>query len=301
MTFALYLKLVRWKNLALLVYLLCLLRFILLNTYQIPLKLHNIQFLFLVLSIVSIAGAGYIINDIKDVIADSINKPKQLIVGHLIGLEQAKRWYFFTNSLGVISGVGLTIQMQTPSYSFLFLLSAFLLFMYSHKLKSMPIIGNIVVSLLIVMVVLLFGLFELGGDWFSNENKELAWVLLFLMGFAFFLNLVREIIKDIIDVNGDKKLNMWTLPILIGRQRCQNLAAFLCVFPLGLLLYIFIKYSLSYKFTISFLLIFCFLPLLVMALKLITLDNFDKLKLYSNYLKVIMFLGITSLLLIQYS
>ena len=114
MTFALYLKLVRWKNLALLVYLLCLLRFILLNTYQIPLKLHNIQFLFLVLSIVSIAGAGYIINDIKDVIADSINKPKQLIVGQLIGLEQAKRWYFNPKDLSYVVENTLRADCSVP-------------------------------------------------------------------------------------------------------------------------------------------------------------------------------------------
>jgi len=117
--------------------------------------------------------------------------------------------------------------------------------------------------------------------------------------FAFFINLIREIIKDIEDVNGDYKLNMKTLPILIGRNRTKIIVLFLTIFPIGLLSYIIIKYSTTYNAVTFYLLFFSLLPMLFTVLKIKSAKSIKNYKTISTYLKIIMLLGITTLLVIS--
>ncbi len=297
MVLATYFKLVRWKNLLLIVFVFFVLKFSFFSTLQIQTKLSIVDFLLLLLSVLAITAAGYIINDIFDVKTDLINKPTKVIVSQKISLETAKKWYKTTNTVGIVLGIALCIKISKPTHSFIFIGISLLLYYYSKKIKTTPFIGNFLVSLLIAFSVLIFPLFEIeliAKNNIQNLATQIIWMLFF---FAFSLNLIREIVKDIEDVNGDYSLKMNTLPILLGSLRTRSLVLFLCIVPIGLLLFIILKYSSIYKFTVLYLLLFVLMPLLYFTVKLRSAKKKTEFHKLSLLLKIIMLLGINSLLI----
>ncbi len=297
MKLAAFFRLIRWKNLLLLIYLQILLKFSLFSTFEITTNLSVFQFVTLLFSLILITAAGYIINDIFDLKSDLINKPQKVIVTNYFSVESAQHLYLIVNTLGIVLGIGLSLSIQKPSYSFIFMGASLLLFFYSKTLKSKPLIGNIAVSFLVAFSIITLGLFDLNFAIHSEDQQLVIYVMMLLSVFAFLINLVREIVKDIEDVNGDYNLKMNTLPILLGVARTKKIASFLCVFPLGLLLFIVAKYAAIYKFTIIYLLLFTLVPLLYIAMKLLSAKTKKDFKTLSLILKLLMFLGINSLLI----
>ena len=297
MKLAAFLRFIRWKNLLLIIYLQILLKFSLFSAFELNTNLTDFQFVILLLSLICIMAAGYMINDIFDLKSDLINKPQKVIVANQFSVETAQQMYLITNTLGIILGIGLSLSVQKPTHAFIFIGASLLLYFYSKKLKSKPLIGNITVSFLVALSIVILYFFDLNFA-IQNEAQQLViHVTLLLSVFAFLINLVREVVKDIEDMNGDYNIKMNTLPILLGVSRTKKIAAFLCLFPLGLLLFIVVKYASIYKFTVLYLLLFTMFPLLYVALKLLsakTKKDFKKLSLFS---KLIMFLGINALLL----
>lgn len=297
MKLAAFLRLIRWKNLLLIIYLQILLKFLLFSAFEINTNLSEFQFFILLFALILIMAAGFIINDIFDLKSDLINKPQKVIVANQFSVETSRRLYLITNTLGIVLGIGLSLSVQKPTYAFIFIGTSLLLYFYSKKLKSKPLIGNIIVSFLVALSIMILCIFDLNFD-IQNETQQLViYVTLLLTGFAFFINLVREIVKDIEDINGDYNLKMNTLPILLGVSRTKKIAAFLCLFPLGLLLFIMVKYASIYKFIVLYLLLFTFVPLLYIALKLLSAKTKKDFKKLSFFLKLIMFLGINAMLL----
>jgi 4-hydroxybenzoate polyprenyltransferase len=297
MKLAAFFRLIRWKNLLLLIYLQILLKFSLFSTFEITTNLSVFQFVTLLFSIILITAAGYIINDIFDLKSDLINKPQKVIVTNYFSVESAQHFYLIVNTLGIVSGIGLSLSMQKPTYSFIFIGASLLLYFYSKKLKSKPLIGNITVSFLVALSIVILYFFDLNFA-IQNEAQQLViYIILLLTSFAFFINLVREIVKDIEDINGDYSMKMNTLPILLGVSRSKKIAAFLCLFLLVLLLFIVVKYASIYKFTALYLLLFTMFPILYVALKLLSAKTKKDFKTLSLILKLVMFLGINSLLI----
>lgn len=297
MKLAAFFRLIRWKNLLLVIYLQILLKFSLFSTFEITTNLSLFQFVILALSITLITAAGYIINDIFDVKSDLINKPKKVIVTNYFSVESAQHLYLIVNTLGIALGIGLSLSLQKPTYSFIFIGASLLLYFYSKTLKSKPLIGNILVSFLVAFSIIVLCLFDLNFEIQSEGQQLVIYVMMLLSVFAFFINLVREIVKDIEDLNGDYSLKMNTLPILLGVARTKKTASILCVFPLGLLLFIVVKYASTYKFTALYLLLFTLVPLLYVSIKLLSAKTKKEFKKLSMLLKIIMFLGINALLL----
>ena len=297
MKLAAFFRLIRWKNLLLLIYMQILLKFSLFSSLEITTNLSVFQFVILLFSLILITAAGYVINDIFDLKSDLINKPQKVIVTTYFSVESSQHLYLIVNTLGIVLGIGLSLSIQKPTYSFIFIGASLLLYFYSKTLKSKPLIGNIAVSFLIAFSIITLCLFDLNFE-IQSENQHLViYVIMLLSVFAFLINLVREIVKDIVDVNGDYSLKMNTLPILLGVARTKKIVAFLCILPLGLLLFIVVKFASIYKFLVLYLLLFTLVPLFYVAIKLLsakTKKDFNKL---SFFLKLIMFLGINVLLL----
>ena len=297
MKLAAFLRLIRWKNLLLLLYIQLLLKFLYSNALNATTNLTVLQFILLVCAILFVTAAGYIFNDILDLKTDLINNPNKVIVGNFFSIENAQRLYLITNTLGIVLGVILSMSVQKPTYSFIFIGASILLYFYSKKLKSKPFIGNITVSFLVAFSILTLSIFDLN---FSLQNKDQQLVIqvtVLLSSFAFLINLIREVVKDIEDVNGDYNMKMNTLPILLGVARTKKIAAFLCLFPLGFLLFIVAKYASVYKLSVLYLVLFSMVPLLYVALKLLSAKTKKEFKKLSMLLKLIMFLGINALLL----
>ena len=297
MKLAVFLRLIRWKNLLLIIYLQILLKYSLFSVVELNTNISEFQFVILLLSLILIMAAGYIINDISDLKSDLINKPQKVIVANQFSVETTQHLYLIINTLGIILGIGLSLSLQKPTYAFIFIGAPLLLYFYSKKLKSKALIGNITVSFLVALSIVTLCLFDLNFA-IQNEAQQLViYVILLLSCFAFFINLVREIVKDIEDINGDYNMKMNTLPILLGAARTKKIASFLCVFPLGVLVFIVANYASEYKLTVLYLVLFTLVPLLYVALKLLSAKTKKDFKKLSMLLKLIMFLGINALLL----
>jgi len=288
-----FLHLIRWKNLALLLYIQLVLKLIFFNRFLTETNLTTLQFSILVSAIILVTAAGYIINDVFDIKTDLVNKPKKVIVSKIFSIEDAKRYYLITNCLGITLGIGLSLNIQKPPYALFFIGAPLLLYYYSKKLKGIPLIGNISVSILIAISILIIALFDVP----LQNNFFIFKTIYLLIGFAFFLNLIREIIKDIEDIKGDYNSNIKTLPILIGIERTKKIASLLCLFPLTLLLILVFNFASIYKITMLYLSLFSILPLLYFMIKLPKATTKKKLNNLSTLLKTCMFLGISSLVL----
>ena len=295
-----FLNLIRWKNLLLILYTQLAIKYSFFTTFSTETNLTSFQFITLVLAVICITAAGYIINDIYDVEADIINKPKKLIITKYFPVETAKKLYFYTNTIGVSLGVLISLNIQKPSLSFIFIVAALLLYYYSKKLKSLPLIGNFVVASLVTLNILILIIFDLTNSFFSN-NYFVITTILIVSFFAFCINLIREIIKDIEDINGDYALHMNTLPILLGRKRTKYIATILSVFPLIILALFVAFYSEEFRATSAYTVIFIILPLLYITLELpktSTKKGFHKL---SNILKIVMFFGVNIFIVLSIS
>lgn len=179
----------------------------------------------LVLATVLITAAGYMINDYYDVKIDYVNRPHEVIVGK--GIK--RRVALFLHSLLNFTAIGLG-YLVSPKIAVINFFAAFLLWFYSNQLKREPFIGNLTVAFLTGFSVYLIA--------FYYQKSELL-VLTYAI-FAFFLNLIREIIKDIEDRQGDRKHGCRTLPIVIGfRKTKQVIFLIACGFVCSILIVIF--------------------------------------------------------------
>mgnify|MGYP000132630159 CR=1 FL=1 len=200
-----YLRLVRWKNL--LIIGLTQLFFIYLTKAQF-LEFKDIA---LIISTLLTAAGGYVINDFYDLEADKINKPNKVFIGKTIPKDHSRRFYF----LLVILALWIGYYAFGPNTTYILYINV-LLFLYSYRLKRWPLIGNIAVSICTAMVIyFLFITNPVIYLYLSNGVKKNSLMLLtnFTI-FAFLISMVRELIKDIEDIDGDKKVGYKTLPII---------------------------------------------------------------------------------------
>lgn len=300
MNVSVYFKLIRWKNLFLIAYVFILFKYVLFPSFNIHTFLNTFQFLTLLFSVLFITGAGYIINDIIDIKADSINKPKKVIVSTKITIEKAKTWYKITNTIGISLGILLSLTTDKPSFSFIFIATSLLLYYYSKKLKTKPLIGNLTVAFIIALSILILPIFEINFTIKNQSQTTVIQIVTLLSIFAFLLNTIREVVKDIIDINGDYNLKNNTLPILLGKKRTNYFIQFLCVLIILLLVFILLNYAKQYLYTMLYLILFSILPLVYVLIKLNNSKSKKHFQKISTFLKICMFLGINSILIISY-
>jgi 4-hydroxybenzoate polyprenyltransferase len=169
--------------------------------------LQDINLYFIILSTVIIAAAGYMINDYYDVKIDYVNKPDEVIIGKGMKRRVVLFFHSFLNFSGIAIG-----WLASPRIAVINFFAVILLWWYSNSLKRLPFIGNFTVASLTGVSIWIIG--------YYYQKSELL-VLTYAI-FAFFLNLIREIIKDIEDRQGDRKHGCRTLPIVIGFRNTKR-------------------------------------------------------------------------------
>jgi len=297
-----FLRLIRYPNLLMLVITLVLLR----NTIfgfenSIPTHLSDFNFTLFVLSTVCLAAGGYIINDIYDQSADSINKPQKVFVGQKISVQKAWVSYFFFSTLGLILGFYVCIILDSVFNAILCCTTFLLLFLYSFYFQKVAVLGNLIISFLIPLSMLALLVFEYGLESIKTLNNETVIVLPYLF-FAFLTNLMRELIKDIEDIDGDYNMNFKTLPILIGKKRTRNITLFLTTILIVALLLI-VKYFIQYNcrlFLLGAIVISVLLPTFIFFYQLWSAESKKDFHKASKLLKMIMVFGILTLAFIHH-
>ena len=173
--------------------------------------LTNNQIIYIVLGCVVsgfISAFGYAINDFFDVEIDKINVPHRPIPSGLVSLEGAKMYCAIMVVLGVIFAILIDIVAVILALS-----GIILLFLYAARFKRSGFPGNLIVALL-ASIPFLFG-------GFVTASYE---TLIYPASFAFLINLGRELIKDIEDVDGDKLENVQSIALKYGIRPARNIA-----------------------------------------------------------------------------
>ncbi len=260
--------------------------------------------LLLALSVVSIMAAGNVVNDYFDFAQDKKYKPNSTVLGKLISLDQAMYIVFALNALGIGLAFFLAWKVESLKLANVFLLTAILLWQYSATLKKYPLIGNLLIAGLCAFVFAIPVLFEsqLLQPGFNPALKQI--VMLNLQGyalFAFLTTLIREISKDVEDMEADVSTNHKTLPILIGFKATRfvvvMLVLLLCV-AIGLLMYVFWNGGAKNHFWYAAL--FLQFPIFVNVLPLLVAERKLDFKVQSTIMKVVMVFGIATLPLFHY-
>ncbi|MES2794465.1 MAG: geranylgeranylglycerol-phosphate geranylgeranyltransferase [Bacteroidota bacterium] len=237
------------------------------------------KFNFLVFSILLITASGYLINDYYDVEIDKTNKKDKVIIGKTISKNAAISTYFLLNIVALILIYSLNLKL-----AIFFLGSIIILWWYSYYLKKQPFLGNLIVSIYTAIPFLVIAYY------FQTENNSLY----LYCYFAFFISLIREIVKDIEDMEGDKIANCRTIPIILGIEKTKAIVQILFLaFVVSFFYLLFLKIHFPILITLIFLGLF-----IQFQLKLRLSVSIADFHFLSTFLKIIMFFGVISMIFV---
>lgn len=305
-----FLKLIRYKNLLMVALTMFLTKYSLIEYSLAKSYLSNIDFILLSSSILLITAGGYIINNIFDIHVDRINKPEQLLIGNSISKKKAWIIYGVLTILGLVLGIYISIDKVLYSHIWYFIAVSISLFFYSKYLQKTMLLGNLLVALLCGLVIYLVYSFDFRvnkddllktitiNQIHNIQNGRIA--IKFYIIFSVLTTLIREIIKDIEDINGDYNMGYTTLPILLGKKRTRNFVLFISVLTfiyLALFTSVFYGFGL-YLITVSLsLILMTFLYFIFKLWSATTKKQFHNL---STVMKFMMLVGILSMGLFKF-
>lgn len=267
-------------------------------------------FMMLVAATVLIAASGYIINDYFDVKLDHVNKPKQLIIGKSISRRQAMFLHVIINTVGLLLAFYVALSINHPMLVLFQLISAALLWFYSVNFKKQILIGNLIIAALTALVPFTAGYYEI-AVMFDNASEKnfpfetqnissllfsikylLYWVIGY-SGFAFLLTLIREIIKDCEDIEGDKAFECRTLPIIYGVDAAKKVSLVVAVvLTIGLVALEIIQFISKDWISLAYFVLLLTAPLLWVMIKISKAKKKKHFFIISQVIKIIMLLGI---------
>lgn len=272
--------------------------------------LSEFNFFLLVLSTVLIAAGGYVINDIFDVKTDEINKPDKILINKSIPISVAYRLYYSLTVAGTLIGFYVAFAVQYFILGFIFVATVLLLWYYSSKYQKKVLWGNIFISGLSAMVIIIVWLFELYALrvdilTYTDVMKQIRVVSIIVAAyglFALLVSMIREITKDVEDLEGDKSAAYTTLPIVVGVKKTKLLINVLIIASV-----LFLAIAMYLLYLKGIMLVFWYLLVAVQSLFLFLLYNTIKaeskedFQFLSNACKIIMVAGILSMQLFYIS
>lgn len=237
-------------------------------------------FAIVIASAIAIAS-GYIINSFYDVEKDLINRPTKTMLDRLVSQRFKLSTYFILNFISVIFASYVSFRAVV-----FFSLYIFGIWLYSHKLKKIPFIGNFVSATLAITPF--FAVFV--------YYKNFQHVIFVHAIFLFLIILIREMVKDLENIKGDITHNYKTIPVVYGERISKILISCLS------LLTLIPAYLLVTTFTVGYMYIFFYACMLLMVVFIFFLwrstTKIHYLVLH-NILKFIIVSGVLSILLID--
>jgi 4-hydroxybenzoate polyprenyltransferase len=197
--------------------------------FEIEPIFSDFHFTILIIVTALTASAGNIINDIYDIKIDQVNKPKKVFINQIISESSAFRLYIALNtiSMGLIFWVYSQIDwFLIWMYPFGFFLTWSMLWLYSYRYKKSVLRGNIIVGIFVSFVPWSVCYPELVNALIGKIPYDSIFIftgILYIL-FAFVSTILREIIKDIEDKDGDAQFGGKTLPIVYGVKKAKRIA-----------------------------------------------------------------------------
>ncbi|HWB25316.1 MAG TPA: geranylgeranylglycerol-phosphate geranylgeranyltransferase [Chitinophagaceae bacterium] len=305
---AAFFRLIRWPNLVFimltqLLFVYCIIMPVYAKAGMVPI-IFGWHFVLLCLSSVLIAAAGYIINDYFDLNIDLVNKPEKMVVDKIIHRRWTIVWHLILSVTGIAIGFYLDITTRIFLLGVSNCICVILLFVYSISLKKKFLIGNVIISLLTAWVILVI-------TWCENNNiinihnnfraeKIIRETFLFA-GFAFIISLVREVVKDMEDIEGDRKYGCRTMPIIWGINATKVFVAVWLIVLIAVLVIVQVYAArLQWWLSIIYCLVFIIAPLLWIFKKLYDARTSKQFHSLSSLIKLVMLTGILSMIFFKY-
>lgn len=313
-----FFRLIRWPNLVFIALTQCLFFFFVFDSLIVA-PVHYIYsysyFFLLVAASVMIAAAGYIINDYFDMHIDAINKPAKVVVDKIVRRRWAIMWHLVLSA----AGVALSIYFSWKTGNWIIAIGntccVFLLWFYSTTFKKKLLAGNIIISALTawVILVLYFACTYIGHSWPLNiggwndnsygfDIRKLFKFTALYAGFAFIVSLIREVVKDLEDMEGDARYNCKTMPIVWGVPATKVFAAVWLVVSISALSIIQIyAWQLGWRMSVVYCIALIIIPMIIILknlYKAITTADYHKL---SISIKFVMLAGILSMLFFHFT
>ncbi len=279
-------------------------RYLFLAQSYVDLALTDFNYILLVIATVCIAAGGYVINNIMDQDTDEIAKPQNRVVGVSVTETVAYNWYIGLTIVGVGIGFYLSNVIYKPTFASMFILVATLLYVYATSFKQIPVVGNIVVALLLSISIIIIGLFDILPAIDADNRfrmKEAFDILMHYAIFAFIINLIREIVKDMEDMDGDYQSGLNTLPIAIGVQKTKIIVEVLTLISIGILAYYVNSNLFELDYVVYYAMFLIVGPLIYFGVKLLNATTKKEFHHLSLVLKIILFFGILSVAVIVFN
>lgn len=243
----------------------------------------NLDLYFIVLATICVVAAGYIINNFYDAEKDKINRPQKTKIDSIVSQKTKLYIYFSLNLLGFIFG-----WLVSWRAALFFATYIFLIWLYSHKLKQYPLVKLFSAATLALLPF--FAVFV--------YYKNFSTIIFTHASFLFFILLIRELVKDLENIEGDIRLNILTLPIKYGERFTKMLISLIAFFTLSPI-YFLLRYPeiglMKYYFYFS---IVVLLGFLILLWKSKSKKNYILLH---TILKILIIAGVFSLALIDTS
>ena len=155
----------------------------------------------------AVAG-GYIINAFYDQEKDLINKPTRTLMERMVGQHTKLSLYFILNFLSVI--VASYVSFRAVLF---FSIYIFMMWFYSHRIKKIVLVGNIVSGIL--AIIPFFAIFV----YYHNFQK----IIFVHAAFLYYLLLAKDFVKDLQNIKGDFALGYHTIATDYGERSSKQL------------------------------------------------------------------------------
>lgn len=268
-------------------------------------QLSTFEFALLIAVVLALTAAGNIINDYFDQKVDKINKPEQVIVGRTVKRRVAIVLHQGLNILAVLATLIVCIRTNFWWPILLPVLIATILWWYSPVLKKKVFVGNLAVAFCTACVPIWAALFEMHelqknySDMLMNGETFFSqlWIRIAVVSFfAFILTLLREVVKDMEDMEGDIQGDYRTIPIVYGIQKTKTyLYVLTTLFLLGVGLVMWKMHSII---DLSIISMFLLLPSIVMIRFISTAAMQQDFHRISKWIKFISVMGIATIIIL---
>jgi 4-hydroxybenzoate polyprenyltransferase len=235
----------------------------------------------LIFATVGAIASGYIINNFYDSEKDSINRPRKSTLEQYVSQNTKLVLYFIINFIVVF--IASYVSFRSVLF---FSIYIFAIWFYSHKIKKMPIIGNLISAILTITPF--FAIFL----YYKNYSG-----LIFVFGFYLFLILsMRELVKDLENLKGDLTLDYKTIPVVYGEKIAKIMIALLVAINILVTLFVVTTYDLG---TMDYFFYGSMTLLSIVVLLVFLAQSQRQYVRIHNLLKVLILLGVFSIVLLN--
>lgn len=185
----------------------------------------------------AIAG-GYIINNFYDREKDLINRPQKTLLENKV--KRSTLWWVYFTVNGIAFVLGSIVSWRAGLF---FAFYIFAMWFYSHKLKRILFVGNLMAALLAVTPFFVLFMYY----------KNFYPVILVHGGFLFLILGMRELVKDLENLRGDLAQNYKTIPVVLGEKvskQFYTFLTFLTIVPIMVLVQFFDIGFMKYYFAL---------------------------------------------------